>query len=94
MESLFTNVVTHLPSRITSTQFTMGGQKLVIFKSQRRSLQVSHCFKTTVSCSAAEPETLKIMQTIIAKQLSINETTIAPTTKFVDLGADSLDTAC
>nr|KAJ0225861.1 hypothetical protein LSAT_V11C100016080 [Lactuca sativa] len=29
-----------------------GGQKLVIFKSQRRSLQISHCFKTTVSCSA------------------------------------------
>ncbi|CAH1442405.1 unnamed protein product [Lactuca virosa] len=65
MASLFTTSVTHLPSRLTSTQFTM-----------------------------AEPETLKIVQTTIAKQLSIDddETTVAPATKFVDLGADSLDT--
>lgn len=40
----------------------------------------------------ADPETLKIVQTTIAKQLSIDETTVTPSTKFADLGADSLDT--
>ncbi|KAI3737758.1 hypothetical protein L2E82_27770 [Cichorium intybus] len=41
--------------------------------------------------SKADLEILKIVQTTIAKQLSI-ETTVAPTTKFADLDADSLDT--
>ncbi|KAJ0528305.1 putative Acyl carrier protein (ACP) [Helianthus annuus] len=40
----------------------------------------------------AQPETLKIVQATIANQLSIDECTVAPSTKFVDLGADSLDT--
>ncbi|XP_039159261.1 acyl carrier protein 1, chloroplastic-like [Eucalyptus grandis] len=40
----------------------------------------------------AQPETLKTVQSIIAKQLSIDESTVAPETKFIDLGADSLDT--
>ncbi|XP_052183827.1 uncharacterized protein LOC127795894 [Diospyros lotus] len=50
------------------------------------------CFKSTVSCSIAQPETLQIVQGTIAKQLSIDESTVAPQTKFADLGADSLDT--
>ncbi|XP_056169615.1 uncharacterized protein LOC115669526 [Syzygium oleosum] len=45
-----------------------------------------------ISCSVAEPETLKTVQGIIAKQLSVDESTVAPGTKFIDLGADSLDT--
>ncbi|KAL8230245.1 hypothetical protein R6Q57_000023 [Mikania cordata] len=59
-------------------------------KSGRRSSPFSHCFK--ISCSIAQPETLKIVQATIAKQLSIDETSVAPATKFGDLGADSLDT--
>ncbi|XP_050218869.1 uncharacterized protein LOC126669447 [Mercurialis annua] len=47
--------------------------------------------KTTISCSAA-PETLEIVQTTIANQLSIEVSTVTPATKFADLGADSLDT--
>ncbi|KDP34000.1 hypothetical protein JCGZ_07571 [Jatropha curcas] len=49
------------------------------------------CFRTTISCSA-QPETLNIVQSTIAKQLSIDESTVTPETKFADLGADSLDT--
>ncbi|XP_062087886.1 acyl carrier protein, chloroplastic-like [Humulus lupulus] len=53
----------------------------------------SNCFKTTISCSInAQPETLKTVQSTIAKQLSIDENTVTPSTKFADLGADSLDT--
>jgi len=40
----------------------------------------------------AQPETLQIVQCTIAKQLSIDETTVTPKTKFSELGADSLDT--
>ncbi|KAK7275536.1 hypothetical protein RIF29_16655 [Crotalaria pallida] len=40
----------------------------------------------------AEPETLQIVQSTIAKQLSIDEAAVTPHTKFTDLGADSLDT--
>ncbi|PWA78022.1 Acyl carrier protein (ACP) [Artemisia annua] len=40
----------------------------------------------------AQPETLKVVQATIANQLSIDESTVAPATKFADLGADSLDT--
>lgn len=45
-----------------------------------------------ISCSIAQPETLKVVQSTIAKQLSIEECTVTPQTKFADLGADSLDT--
>ncbi|KAG8635991.1 hypothetical protein MANES_16G087900v8 [Manihot esculenta] len=51
----------------------------------------SGCFRTAISCSA-QSETLKIVQSTIAKQLSIEESTVAAETKFADLGADSLDT--
>ncbi|XP_055803449.1 acyl carrier protein 1, chloroplastic-like [Solanum dulcamara] len=42
--------------------------------------------------SKAQPETLEVVQSTIAKQLSIDESTVTPQTKFADLGADSLDT--
>ncbi|KAH6768062.1 acyl carrier protein 4 [Perilla frutescens var. hirtella] len=45
-----------------------------------------------VSCAVAQPETLQVVQSTIAKQLSIDEVTVTPQTKFADLGADSLDT--
>ncbi|XAR49860.1 hypothetical protein NMG60_11004021 [Bertholletia excelsa] len=50
------------------------------------------CTKSTISCSVAQPETLQIVQSTIAKQLSIDESAVSPQTKFADLGADSLDT--
>ncbi|KAG1334379.1 putative Acyl carrier protein 1, chloroplastic [Cocos nucifera] len=40
----------------------------------------------------AKSEILEIVQSTIAKQLSIDESTVTPQTKFADLGADSLDT--
>lgn len=43
-------------------------------------------------CMQALPETLEIVQSTIAKQLSIEESSVTPQTKFADLGADSLDT--
>lgn len=42
----------------------------------------------------AQPETLQTVQSTIAKQLSVDESTVTPHTKFADLGADSLDTVC
>ncbi|KAF4368889.1 hypothetical protein F8388_021501 [Cannabis sativa] len=65
--------------------FTKATERLVLFS--------SNCFKTRISCSInAQPETLKTVQSTIAKQLSIDENTVTPSTKFADLGADSLDT--
>ncbi|ONK66050.1 uncharacterized protein A4U43_C06F3650 [Asparagus officinalis] len=58
----------------------------------KSSLPFSRRFKSKISCSVAQPETLEIVQNTIAKQLSIDETTVTPHTKFADLGADSLDT--
>ncbi|CAK9144650.1 unnamed protein product [Ilex paraguariensis] len=66
--------------------------KIQISKAATRSYQPSRCSKTTISCSIAQPETLQIVQSTIAKQLSIDESTVNPQTKFADLGADSLDT--
>ncbi|XP_061963481.1 uncharacterized protein LOC133688108 [Populus nigra] len=51
----------------------------------------SRCFQATISCSA-QPETLETVQSTIAKQLSVEVSTVTPETKFADLGADSLDT--
>ncbi|PIN18680.1 Acyl carrier protein/NADH-ubiquinone oxidoreductase, NDUFAB1/SDAP subunit [Handroanthus impetiginosus] len=57
-------------------------------------LETRRCFKKPrlVSCAVAQPETLHVVQSTIAKQLSIEEGSVTPQTKFVDLGADSLDT--
>ncbi|KAF5793471.1 putative Acyl carrier protein (ACP) [Helianthus annuus] len=76
--------------QISSVSMISGAKRFVIFKSEKRSVvPFSRCF---ISCSLAQPETLKIVQATIANQLSIDECTVAPSTKFVDLGADSLDT--
>ncbi|CAL5439397.1 unnamed protein product [Camellia sinensis] len=88
-----------------ATNFSsMGGvkqlPKIQITKAAERSFQLRRCFKNTISCSIvilkihfyAQPETLEIVQSTIAKQLSIDECTVSPQTKFADLGADSLDT--
>ncbi|PON62563.1 Acyl carrier protein [Trema orientale] len=70
--------------------------KIKITTANERSLPFqTSCFKTTISCSinaSAQPETLKTVQSTIAKQLSIDENSVTPSTKFADLGADSLDT--
>ncbi|KAH7655352.1 Acyl carrier protein/NADH-ubiquinone oxidoreductase NDUFAB1/SDAP subunit protein [Dioscorea alata] len=50
------------------------------------------CYKTSISCSIGMAETLEVVESTIAKQLSIEESTVTPLTKFADLGADSLDT--
>ncbi|KAL5579625.1 hypothetical protein UlMin_012067 [Ulmus minor] len=64
--------------------------------------QVPGRSKTTISCSIisfwdffflqAQPETLQNVQNTIANQLSIEESAVTPSTKFVDLEADSRDT--
>ncbi|OWM66547.1 hypothetical protein CDL15_Pgr013764 [Punica granatum] len=72
-----------------------GGLRLVprisTIRATRRLSMTPSYSKSTISCSAAQPETVKTVQSIIAKQLSIDESTVAPETKFADLGADSLD---
>ena len=40
----------------------------------------------------AQPETMQVVQEIIAKQLSLEQSAVIPQTKFSELGADSLDT--
>ncbi|KAG8491385.1 hypothetical protein CXB51_014580 [Gossypium anomalum] len=66
--------------------------KIQFSKERNKFSTRSSCFKTLVSCSLAQPETLKTVQNTIAKQLSIDASTVTPDTKFADLGADSLDT--
>ncbi|CDP01749.1 unnamed protein product [Coffea canephora] len=66
--------------------------KIQISKAATKSSPISRSLKTRISCLAAQPETLEIVQNTIAKQLSIDEATVTPQTKFADLGADSLDT--
>ncbi|XP_050383889.1 acyl carrier protein 1, chloroplastic-like [Argentina anserina] len=66
--------------------------KIKIAKAAERSIPVPGCLKTAISCSIAQPETLQTVQSTIAKQLSVDESTVTPSTKFADLGADSLDT--
>ncbi|KAF5203498.1 Acyl carrier protein [Thalictrum thalictroides] len=74
-----------------------GGSKLApklkfTRAAKRSSFTLPNCVKTTITCSTATPETLQTVQTMIAKQLSVDEGTVTPGTKFSDLGADSLDT--
>nr|GEW29568.1 acyl carrier protein 1, chloroplastic-like [Tanacetum cinerariifolium] len=78
-------------AQLASVSIISGAQRFVTIKAEKRST-LSHCFKTPISCSIAQPETLKVVQATIASQLSIDESTVAPATKFADLGADSLDT--
>ncbi|MBA0597688.1 acyl carrier protein 2, chloroplastic [Gossypium raimondii] len=66
--------------------------KIQFSKERNKFSTRSSCFKTSVSCSLAQPETLKTVQNTIAKQLSIDASSVTPDTKFADLGADSLDT--
>ncbi|KAK4360456.1 hypothetical protein RND71_019408 [Anisodus tanguticus] len=75
----------------------LSGLRLVpsiqISRAATISPKLSNGFKNQISCSIqAQPETLVVVQSTIAKQLSIDETTVTPQTKFADLGADSLDT--
>eukprot|EP00897_Mesotaenium_endlicherianum_P010697 jgi/Mesen1/9656/ME000671S09022 len=58
---------------------------------------ISAALHLTVTSSAvshikAAPETLTKVQGVIATQLAVDAATIKPESKFVDLGADSLDT--
>ncbi|KAK7381899.1 hypothetical protein VNO80_00448 [Phaseolus coccineus] len=66
--------------------------KVQLKKATKWTFACSGGINTTISCSIAQPETLQIVQCTIAKQLSIDETTVTPQTKFSELGADSLDT--
>ncbi|XP_022999994.1 uncharacterized protein LOC111494313 isoform X1 [Cucurbita maxima] len=54
--------------------------------------QLPTYFKSNISCSLAQPETMQVVQEIIAKQLSLELSAVIPQTKFSELGADSLDT--
>ncbi|KAF6174310.1 hypothetical protein GIB67_040803 [Kingdonia uniflora] len=87
-------------NKIISTPVTSfaksGGLRLIpkirIAKAAKRSFPVPNSFSPKISCSLAQPETLATVQTTIAKQLGIETCIVAPQTKFIDLGADSLDT--
>ncbi|XP_059643743.1 acyl carrier protein, chloroplastic-like [Cornus florida] len=83
-------------NQLSSSFSTIGGLRVVpriqIKNTARKSLPLNRCHKITISCSSAQAETLTIVQSTIAKQLSVDESTVTPQTKFVDLGADSLDT--
>ncbi|KZV56372.1 Acyl carrier protein 1 [Dorcoceras hygrometricum] len=48
--------------------------------------------RSRISCAVAQPETLQIVRSTIAKQLQVEEGNVTPQMKFADLGADSLDT--
>ncbi|XP_002961894.2 uncharacterized protein LOC9656920 [Selaginella moellendorffii] len=62
------------------------------FKARTVVLSTSSLRRLQVSCLAAKPETLATVQKVIACQLSVEEDKVSPTSKFTDLGADSLDT--
>ncbi|XP_056170157.1 uncharacterized protein LOC130138852 [Syzygium oleosum] len=66
--------------------------KIAIVEAGRGFAPILSRSRNQISCSVPEPETLKTVQGIIAKQLSVDESTVAPRTKFVNLDADSLDT--
>ncbi|KAK6914647.1 Phosphopantetheine binding ACP domain, partial [Dillenia turbinata] len=70
----------------------LSALRLVPKIAAKRAFSIPSSYKTTISCSVAQPETLNIVQSTIAKQLSIDESAVTPETKFADLGADSLDT--
>ncbi|RDY09539.1 Acyl carrier protein 1, chloroplastic, partial [Mucuna pruriens] len=88
-----THQMKHL-STMGSSMF--GGLKLVnkvqLKGARKTSFALSDGIDTIISCSIAQPETVQIVQSTIAKQLSIDEATVTPQTKFSELGADSLDT--
>ncbi|KAL2476040.1 Acyl carrier protein 1 [Abeliophyllum distichum] len=73
---------------ISSTPTRLVGLRLDL----KVQIPVTKVRSMVVSCAIAQPETLQAVQSTIAKQLSIDETTVTPQTKFADLGADSLDT--
>ncbi|KAG6427175.1 hypothetical protein SASPL_111415 [Salvia splendens] len=76
--------------RPVSTVFSLSPRVPVL----RLAPKISHnrVTKWRVLCAVAQPDTLKVVQSTIAKQLSVEEFTVTPQTKFADLGADSLDT--
>ncbi|KAK7389685.1 hypothetical protein VNO78_24940 [Psophocarpus tetragonolobus] len=91
-----TTTTHHMKNLSIMRSSMFGGLELVnevqLKRATKTSFALSDDINTIISCSIAQPETLQIVQSTIAKQLSIDETTIAPQTKFSDLGADSLDT--
>ncbi|XP_011019304.1 PREDICTED: acyl carrier protein 3, chloroplastic-like [Populus euphratica] len=86
---------------VQQKSFSVNGGPLFLGVKHAQNIQFSkaasisstrwRCFKATISCSA-QPETLETVQSTIAKQLSVEVSTVTPETKFADLGADSLDT--
>ncbi|KAI9119688.1 hypothetical protein K1719_009077 [Acacia pycnantha] len=83
-------------SHFTPGSSMFGGLRLVntvqLQMATTRTFSLSDGFATKISCSTAQPETLQIVQSTIAKQLSVEESTVTAQTKSADLGADSLDT--
>uniref|UniRef100_A0A0A0K6W2 Acyl carrier protein n=1 Tax=Cucumis sativus TaxID=3659 RepID=A0A0A0K6W2_CUCSA len=63
-----------------------------VAKAAKGASSLSKSFRSKICCSVAQPETLEVVQEIIAKQLSLEQSAVIPQTKFSDLGADSLDT--
>ncbi|KHN39596.1 Acyl carrier protein 2, chloroplastic [Glycine soja] len=59
--------------------------KVQLKRETKTSFALSGGIDTIISCSTAELETLKIVQSTIAKQLFIDEATVTPQTKFSDV---------
>ncbi|XP_068658071.1 acyl carrier protein 1, chloroplastic-like [Aristolochia californica] len=85
-------------SNILTIKVPLAGELRLVHKVQtsqatkRLSVDTQVRTQERPSLLQAQPETLQAVQSTIAKQLSIDECTVAPETKFADLGADSLDT--
>eukprot|EP00898_Chlorokybus_atmophyticus_P001507 jgi/Chlat1/2357/Chrsp17S02629 len=57
-----------------------------------RPLRAAVAGRRRVTCMAASAEQLEKVRSIISEQLGTDLAKVAPDSKFVDLGADSLDT--
>ncbi|KAJ7551971.1 hypothetical protein O6H91_06G036700 [Diphasiastrum complanatum] len=75
--------LTHYTGLRASTFLAIPKTKVAAAVQQRASLQI-RC--------AAEPKTLEAVQGIVATQLAVDPTIVQPSSKFSELGADSLDT--
>ncbi|KAJ7537120.1 hypothetical protein O6H91_12G098300 [Diphasiastrum complanatum] len=74
---------------------TFGGLKarpMIKQKLAAKELPTTKFSRSVRIVCAAEVKTLDKVQKIVAKQLAVDPTSVAPSSKFSDLGADSLDT--
>ncbi|KAJ7545463.1 hypothetical protein O6H91_09G121200 [Diphasiastrum complanatum] len=81
--NFFSQLITHYTGLKAMVIPAIPKTKMAAAIIRRASLQIQ---------CAAEPKTLEAVQTIVANQLAVDPSTVQPSSKFSDLGADSLDT--